>query len=129
MANSHVKRCSMLPIIREMQIKTTTQAHAVSRGLCALVLAPEARPLLCGAGVHLFQLPKLASASQGLCAFVSSHHLPVIVSLYLNNSARRKRRDIHGLFFLSCEIKKKKSLSKMIAAEFPYESLARNRLM
>ena len=32
-------------------------------------------------------------------------------------------------FFLSCEIKKKKSLSKMIAAEFPYESLARNRIM
>ena len=43
-----------------------------ARGLCALVSVPEARPLCCGACVHLFHLTGLPASSQGLCVLLSA---------------------------------------------------------
>ena len=71
---------------------STLVTPSVSLGLCALVLAPDVRPLCHGACVHLSWLPQcgfcmaglactcfsspcLPSASQGLYALVSSHCL------------------------------------------------------
>ena len=80
---------------------------SVSWGLCALVLAPQAWPLLCGACKHLSQLPVctlgvthlmctcfscpcLPSVLRGFCALVSSHCLHSLLrGLFLLLSAGR----------------------------------------
>lgn len=125
--------------------------------LCGLLSAPWAHPLSCGACVHLSQLPRhtlctcfgsrgLPFASWGWCALVSAPQAGLCIAgimricflsppashcIFISKQFSKKEEERHSwafFFFLSCEIKKK-SLSKMIAAEFPYESLARNRIM
>ena len=43
---------------------------SIAQGLCALVLAPQAHLLCCGACVHLFQLTGLSAMPWGLCALL-----------------------------------------------------------
>ena len=45
-------------------------------GLVCICFSSPGSPLCHGDSVDLFQLPGLASALWGLCALVSSHHLP-----------------------------------------------------
>ena len=111
---------------------------------CALVSASQAHTLCCGACVPLCWLPTPALCFAGLVGtcFSSSgwplhrrddvHFFPLTTcqSLYLyiyKQFSKKEEETRSWAFFFFNPVEK--SLYKMMSAEFPYESLARNRIM